>query len=69
MAMIEEGKKAPAFELASSEGGEVSLKDLRGKTVVLYFYPRTTRPAARARPAPSATARPLSGRGASSSSA
>ena len=44
MAMIEAGKKAPAFTLASSEGGEVSLKDLKGKTVVLYFYPKDDTP-------------------------
>lgn len=44
MAMIEEGKKAPDFRLASSEGREVSLKDLRGKTVVLYFYPKDDTP-------------------------
>jgi len=44
MAMIEEGKKAPDFRLASSDGKEVSLKDLRGKTVVLYFYPKDDTP-------------------------
>jgi peroxiredoxin Q/BCP len=44
MGMIEVGKKAPAFTLASSEGGEVSLKDLKGKTVVLYFYPKDDTP-------------------------
>ena len=44
MAMIEEGKKAPEFALPSSEGGEVRLKDLRGKTVVLYFYPKDDTP-------------------------
>ena len=44
MAMIEEGKKAPDFKLESSEGGKVSLKDLRGKTVVLYFYPKDDTP-------------------------
>ena len=44
MAMIQEGKKAPEFELASSEGGEVSLKGLKGKTVVLYFYPKDDTP-------------------------
>jgi peroxiredoxin Q/BCP len=44
MAMIQEGRKAPEFVLASSEGGEVSLKDLRGRTVVLYFYPKDDTP-------------------------
>ena len=44
MALIEEGKKAPDFKLASSAGGEVSLKDLRGKIVVVYFYPKDDTP-------------------------
>jgi peroxiredoxin Q/BCP len=44
MAMIEEGQKAPDFQLESSEGGEVSLKQLKGKTVVLYFYPKDDTP-------------------------
>jgi peroxiredoxin Q/BCP len=44
MAMIQEGKKAPDFVLASSEGGDVSLKGLKGKTVVLYFYPKDDTP-------------------------
>jgi peroxiredoxin Q/BCP len=44
VAMIAEGRKAPDFKLASSEGGELSLKDLRGKTVVLYFYPKDDTP-------------------------
>jgi peroxiredoxin Q/BCP len=42
--MIKEGRKAPDFRLASSQGGEVSLSDLRGKTVVLYFYPKDDTP-------------------------
>jgi thioredoxin-dependent peroxiredoxin len=42
--MIAEGRKAPAFKLASSEGGEVSLAELKGKTVVLYFYPKDDTP-------------------------
>jgi peroxiredoxin Q/BCP len=42
--VIEEGQKAPDFILASSEGGKVALKDLRGKTVVLYFYPKDDTP-------------------------
>lgn len=38
------GRKAPAFTLPSSTGDAVSLKDLLGKTVVLYFYPRADTP-------------------------
>jgi peroxiredoxin Q/BCP len=44
MASIKEGQKAPAFKLPSSEGGEVKLADLAGKTVVLYFYPKDDTP-------------------------
>ena len=42
--MIEEGKPAPDFELQSDGGETVSLKDLRGKPVVLYFYPKDDTP-------------------------
>ncbi|MFW5876577.1 MAG: thioredoxin-dependent thiol peroxidase [Myxococcota bacterium] len=41
---LEPGKKAPAFTLPSSEGGKVALKDLAGKWVVLYFYPKDDTP-------------------------
>jgi peroxiredoxin Q/BCP len=34
------GDKAPEFALVSNEGNQVSLKDYKGKWVVLYFYPR-----------------------------
>src|SRR5207248_10405412 len=34
------GDKAPEFTLTSNEGNQVSLKDYKGKWVVLYFYPR-----------------------------
>jgi peroxiredoxin Q/BCP len=34
------GKPAPDFSLATSDGSQVSLKDYRGKWVVLYFYPK-----------------------------
>ncbi len=42
--MIEAGRKAPAFSLPSSDGKTVSLEDLRGKKVVLYFYPKDDTP-------------------------
>src|SRR6185295_9010309 len=34
------GAAAPAFNLTTNEGGSVSLKDFKGKWVVLYFYPK-----------------------------
>lgn len=37
---IQEGKTAPAFTLPDADGKKVSLRDLRGKWVILYFYPR-----------------------------
>jgi peroxiredoxin Q/BCP len=36
----EVGTAAPEFKLKNDEGKEVSLKDYRGKWVVLYFYPK-----------------------------
>ncbi len=41
---IEEGKKAPAFTLRDAEGNSVSLKDQRGRNVIVYFYPRDDTP-------------------------
>lgn len=41
---LEEGMKAPSFSAASSEGGDCSLADLKGRNVVLYFYPRDNTP-------------------------
>ena len=41
---LKEGDLAPDFELPSSDGGRVRLKSLRGKNVVLYFYPKDDTP-------------------------
>jgi peroxiredoxin Q/BCP len=41
---LEVGDKAPDFSLPADSGGKVSLKDLKGKTVVLYFYPKDDTP-------------------------
>lgn len=42
--MLKVGTKAPKFELASSEGGKVSLASFTGKYVIVYFYPRDSTP-------------------------
>jgi thioredoxin-dependent peroxiredoxin len=42
--VVEEGEQAPDFELASDSGERVRLSDLRGRTVVLYFYPKDDTP-------------------------
>lgn len=39
-----EGAAAPDFTLPSQDGSSVSLKDYRGKWVVLYFYPKDQTP-------------------------
>ncbi len=41
---LEAGDKAPAFSMTRDGGGTVSLADLKGKTVVLYFYPKDDTP-------------------------
>ena len=40
----EPGSKAPAFTLEMDDGERLSLKDLKGKKVVLYFYPKDDTP-------------------------
>jgi thioredoxin-dependent peroxiredoxin len=42
--VVEEGKPAPEFELRDEEGEPVSLASLRGRPVVLYFYPKDDTP-------------------------
>ena len=41
---IVEGKAAPAFTLEDGKGKQVALRDLRGKNVVVYFYPKDDTP-------------------------
>jgi len=42
--VVNEGEPAPDFTLTSDAGERVSLSDLRGKPVVLYFYPKDDTP-------------------------
>src|SRR5438045_6071603 len=42
--VVEEGSPAPDFELQSDSGETVKLSDLKGKPVVLYFYPKDDTP-------------------------
>ena len=42
--MVSEGSPAPDFTLKSDSGAEVTLSELRGRPVVLYFYPRDDTP-------------------------
>jgi peroxiredoxin Q/BCP len=44
MAELKEGDPAPAFESVDQDGKKISLKDFRGKRVVLYFYPKDDTP-------------------------
>jgi peroxiredoxin Q/BCP len=42
--VLAEGDKAPNFSLPDQNGEQVKLSDLKGETVVLYFYPRADTP-------------------------
>lgn len=44
MAQLSSGDRAPDFVLKDQNGNEVALKNLRGKKVLLYFYPRADTP-------------------------
>ncbi len=40
MAMLNVGNKAPIFSLVANDGKNYSLKDFKGKKIVIYFYPK-----------------------------
>ena len=42
--LLQEGEKAPDFEVLDQHGTPVRLADLRGKKVILYFYPKDNTP-------------------------
>lgn len=42
--LVNEGEKAPNFTLQADDGRHVSLQEFKGKTVVLYFYPKDGTP-------------------------
>ena len=42
--MLKEGEKAPAFTLATDEGGRAKLSDFKGRNVVLWFFPKAMTP-------------------------
>lgn len=44
MAELKEGSKAPAIKLETDSGTKFSLADLKGKNVVVYFYPKSDTP-------------------------
>lgn len=44
MATLQEGDKAPDFTAKDQNGKTVSLSDFKGKTVILYFYPKDDTP-------------------------
>ena len=41
---LQPGDKAPDFDLPSDDGGDLRLSDLKGRIVVLYFYPKDDTP-------------------------
>ena len=44
MSIIENGQKAPDFTVGCGDGSKVSLKDYKGKNLVVYFYPKDDTP-------------------------
>ena len=57
--MLDVGKKAPAFKLPAADGSTMSLKDFKGKKVLLWFFPKASTPGCTAEDViPETTTRP-----------
>ncbi len=41
---LKAGQKAPEFTAKADDGSGISLKDFRGKNVILYFFPKANTP-------------------------
>lgn len=41
---LKAGERAPEFKLPADDGKEIALADLRGKNVVLFFFPKALTP-------------------------
>ncbi len=44
MALLEKGRAAPDFKAADQSGKEISIKQFKGKKIILYFYPKDDTP-------------------------
>ena len=42
--MLKIGQKAPDFKLKTDSGADLALKDLAGRRVILFFYPKANTP-------------------------
>lgn len=42
--MLKPGDKAPAFSLPSDSGDKISMEAFKGKTIVLFFFPKADTP-------------------------
>ena len=43
-AKVTEGKRAPAFSGKTNGGGKIALKDHKGRTLVVFWYPKAMTP-------------------------
>lgn len=41
---LKPGDRAPEFKVKADDGSDISLRDFRGKNVILYFFPKAMTP-------------------------